>query len=132
MQEDKGYTDRTDDTDGKEVDPEERPFQSSSVGELIMYYFLGDIPAYKQTGKHSTHGQQEVCCQTVTEVHQRETHEFQFWISPYREGAEDTDDTCNNSEHPCRLLPGHFKLLSEEGSTYLMHGDSGGQCRKHQ
>ena len=52
MQEDKGYTDRTDDTDGKEVDPEERPFQCSSVGELIVYYLLGDIPAHKQTGKH--------------------------------------------------------------------------------
>ena len=63
--------DRTDVAYSKEEYAIEHLVMLSVVGELVEDQLARNIPAYKQTGEHTTQGQHDVGCQLVAEVHER-------------------------------------------------------------
>ena len=76
MEEYQDDADRTDVANGEEVHAIEAEVQLIIVGELVVYYLSGNIPAHKQAGQHASQGQHEVGCQLVTEVHERQSHDL--------------------------------------------------------
>ena len=127
MQEDQQNTEWHDVSDGEHIGCKERPLDGAVIRKLVLDHLTVHQPSHDDTRQEGTCWQHQLCCQEVTEVHQRHAKHLQVGIGPYRKGAEHGNQRTYHREDPSGPVTRQMEFLMEEGRTDLVHGD--GRCQ---
>ena len=131
MEENGGDGYRTDVANGNEPIGIEATADGVPVGELVFDYPTRDHPAEEEAGEKTAKRQQEVGGETVAEFHKRRTEDLQLGYSSRGQRAGYGEQAAHEGDNEGCLPTAQSQLFAEEGSTYLVHGDGGGEgCQR--